>query len=211
MRNHVCSFVGFCLHAFQNVGHFTCTGSDILSFGFYWASKWWFPSLQYHFFKVLPKEAVSENLKNPNTSPRIYFVSLECLLQSYLGRYQRHGNLPPQQPACFLSGALDVGTGHFFNHFQQNRMLTTKAGLTKSLKDYSAATGVNVDSFFPRRSAAVRAGSWRKSGESWEKINMFLFFVVVLSSCFSTLILNLTLFRKCTPQCPVLYNMISTV
>ena len=29
-------------------------------------------------------------------------------------------------------------------------MLTTKAGLAQSLKDYAASSGVNVDSFFPR-------------------------------------------------------------
>jgi len=41
-------------------------------------------------------------------------------------------------------------TGEYFNHFQQNRVLTTKAGLAQSLKDYAASSGVNVDSFFPR-------------------------------------------------------------
>jgi len=39
-------------------------------------------------------------------------------------------------------------TGEYFNHFQQNRVLTTKAGLAQSLKDYAASSGVNVDSFF---------------------------------------------------------------
>ncbi|CAJ1457304.1 unnamed protein product [Effrenium voratum] len=40
-------------------------------------------------------------------------------------------------------------SGEFFNHFQQNRILTTKAGLAQCLKEHSLG-GVNADAFFPR-------------------------------------------------------------
>ncbi|CAL1161196.1 unnamed protein product, partial [Cladocopium goreaui] len=40
--------------------------------------------------------------------------------------------------------------GEYFNHFQQNRVLTTKAGLAQSLKEYSTSSGINADTFFPR-------------------------------------------------------------
>eukprot|EP00930_Biecheleria_cincta_P033051 TRINITY_DN2289_c0_g2_i1.p1 TRINITY_DN2289_c0_g2~~TRINITY_DN2289_c0_g2_i1.p1 ORF type:complete len:1642 (-),score=322.61 TRINITY_DN2289_c0_g2_i1:205-5130(-) len=40
--------------------------------------------------------------------------------------------------------------GEFFNHFQNNRMLTTKAGLAQSLSQHMVSAGVDVDSFFPR-------------------------------------------------------------
>lgn len=46
----------------------------------------------------------------------------------------------------------------YFNHFQFNRVLTTKAGLARSLLEYQTASGVCVDGFFPRcYDAASRA------------------------------------------------------
>ncbi|CAK9069599.1 unnamed protein product [Durusdinium trenchii] len=43
----------------------------------------------------------------------------------------------------------NLRAGEYFNHFQQNAALTTKAGLTKSLKDYSTSFS-DAESFFPR-------------------------------------------------------------
>jgi len=40
--------------------------------------------------------------------------------------------------------------GEFFNHFQQNRCITTKAGLAQILAQHAMSSGVDVDSFFPR-------------------------------------------------------------
>ena len=39
--------------------------------------------------------------------------------------------------------------GQLFNHFPNNRELTTKAGLCKNIK-ISAVSGIAVDTFFPR-------------------------------------------------------------
>ena len=39
--------------------------------------------------------------------------------------------------------------GQFYNHFQNNKELTTKIGLTNNLKDFSEY-GANFDQFYPR-------------------------------------------------------------
>jgi len=48
--------------------------------------------------------------------------------------------------------------GEFFNHFRQNCALTTKVGLHQSLAEHSAATGANIDSFFPRCYVVTKGG-----------------------------------------------------
>eukprot|EP00931_Biecheleriopsis_adriatica_P048095 TRINITY_DN2777_c0_g1_i2.p1 TRINITY_DN2777_c0_g1~~TRINITY_DN2777_c0_g1_i2.p1 ORF type:complete len:1128 (+),score=264.36 TRINITY_DN2777_c0_g1_i2:54-3437(+) len=40
--------------------------------------------------------------------------------------------------------------GEFFNHFQQNRVLTTKAGLAQCLAQHHVCSGTDADAFFPR-------------------------------------------------------------
>ena len=44
----------------------------------------------------------------------------------------------------------ELKSGEYFNHFFHNRVLTTKAGLAQSLKEYSISSGINAESFFPR-------------------------------------------------------------
>eukprot|EP00929_Paragymnodinium_shiwhaense_P074709 TRINITY_DN3823_c0_g1_i1.p1 TRINITY_DN3823_c0_g1~~TRINITY_DN3823_c0_g1_i1.p1 ORF type:complete len:907 (-),score=215.11 TRINITY_DN3823_c0_g1_i1:76-2796(-) len=96
--------------------------------------------------KVLPKAVVT-----PRPPPRPKPKSLEDYVMKAVA----------EMPSCPLltwcttdsdNAYRQLRPGEFFNHFQNNKELTTKSGLSNALAQHSVATAgaADVDSFFPR-------------------------------------------------------------
>ncbi|CAE7365567.1 TTLL3E, partial [Symbiodinium necroappetens] len=95
----------------------------------------------------------------PQVSPRPKLPSMAKtprMMEDFIAQSTQHLlSLPgkPQLTWRTLDSEADyreLKAGEYFNHFFHNRVLTTKAGLAQSLKEYSISGGINAEAFFPR-------------------------------------------------------------
>lgn len=111
------------------------------------------PSGEDKLARTFPAPATQSNARQPRTED---FGRQPRTVDDYVTRASQELLARPGLPSLRWrtvdteADYRQLRPGEFFNHFQNNRVLTTKAGLAQSLTQHMVWSSVDVDSFFPR-------------------------------------------------------------